>query len=357
MIKTCTTAPRRAWLKFSALITVSLLLTLAGSCAPPPVKAPEAYFYVTPEITYLRDSPGYESNVLGQLYRGDQVARLDESKPGWWRVRSQRSGQVGWIQEELLAAEPVAINYYYAKETTPLRECPREDCASLQLLYRGDQIQKVEENDQGWWRVLVAQDRTLGWVPGAVLTERLEAAPPPKPVKAKSYFYVAVKSLKLRLQPLATAAVVRTLRLNDLVEKLEENPQGWIKVRRPDGDAVGWVVGRYLSASPDEAQAKPYYYVAVPSLRLRLQPSLTAEVVKKLRLNDQVQKLEQDDQGWFKVRQPGSGDLGWVLGRFLKTLPLTAPPLRPGQVKPKAAPAGPPPPEKPQESPVEPEVM
>ena len=143
---------------------LTLLLGLVCSCATTPVvKPPEGPFFVTSEITYLLDRPGYGGNVLGPLYRGDKVEIVDAGESAWWRVELQRSGQTGWVRKEVLSPNPVATVFYFVKEDTlSLRECPRSDCMPLQLLSRGDEVQRVEAGDQGWWRVLVINSRSLG---------------------------------------------------------------------------------------------------------------------------------------------------------------------------------------------------
>jgi uncharacterized protein YgiM (DUF1202 family) len=230
------------------ILLAAILLIAVAACAARRPAAPEGgNYYVTTKITYLRDSPGYQANLLGQLYLGDQVEKLESHESGWWQVRSARSGQVGWVQGELLSPAPVRPVYFYVIRTVALRECAQESCPSLQLVYRGDQVQKIEENDRGWVRVLVARSRTLGWLPGAAVSEHLEAAAgkPEGP-----YYYVAVRTLKLRQQPALEAEVVKTLRLNDQLQNLEVNPGGWVKVRQPASGAAGWVMGRYLETLP-----------------------------------------------------------------------------------------------------------
>lgn len=167
-------------LKLRLLIAAMPILLLVESCyAPytsPLPRTPDGYThaYVAPGVTDLRDSPGYEGNVVGQVYQGEQVTLLPEARPGWRRVRSQRRGLVGWIQTESLTLQPVPIkNFYVSSETLRLRKCPQEACSSLRLLYRGDQVQKVGENQQGWWRVLEAKGHTLGWVPAGTMSDRL----------------------------------------------------------------------------------------------------------------------------------------------------------------------------------------
>jgi len=230
-----------------------MLLLFAGACASTLPPAPPVSYWVTPSLTYLRDAPRYEGNVLGQLYRGEKVERLDSSdEAGWWRVRAARTGQSGYLPGDLLSQNPVQLTYLYVTvANVPLRECPEETCPSLRLLYSGDRVQELEENSQGWVRVLVGQDRTLGWLPPKVLAEKPVTAKPPRP--EKPYVYVAVPRLKLRLSPGVKAPVVKTLALNDQLERLEISAAGWVRVRQPSSGAAGWVLGRYLESLPVKA--------------------------------------------------------------------------------------------------------
>jgi hypothetical protein len=234
---------------WTKIIMLTALLGLVGSCVRPQVVNPPAgTFFVTPEITYLLDSPGYGGKALAPLYKGDKVVRADAGDAAWWRVELQRSGQQGWVRRELLSPDPVATVFYYVKEDPlPLLECPRHDCTPLQVLFRGDQVQRVETGDQGWWRVLVIASRSLGWVPASALAERLEDARQAQP--RKPYYYVALKKLVLRAKPSNRAEVVRTLGINDQVEKIGET-EGWFNVRQPASGAVGWVVSRHLETLP-----------------------------------------------------------------------------------------------------------
>ena len=256
------------WIRF---ITLFLLLGATGSCAPTyVVKAPEGPLYVTPEITYLLDNPGHGGNVLGPLYKGDQVEMVNAGKSPWWQVKLQRSGQVGWVRQELLSSGPVATVFYYVNEDTlPLLECPGTDCLPLHLLSRGEQVRRVEEGDRGWWRVLVVASHSLGWVPASALTERSEDTRQ-KHIR-EPYYYVAVRKLILRANPSNRGQVIRTLGFNDQVKKIGET-KDWFQVRQPSTGALGWVLSRDLvklplispRGMPSKSEPKPFKHREEP---------------------------------------------------------------------------------------------
>ena len=76
--------------------------------------------------------------------------------------------------------------------------------------------------------------------------------------------------------------------------------------------------------------------MAVKKLALRAKPSNRAEVIRTLNLNEQVEKIGETE-GWFNVRQPVSGAVGWVFSRHLETLPSVFPRGKPVKQKPRPA--------------------
>jgi len=263
------------------LLLAALMFALLPACAASKPQGTVSYF-LTSEIAYLRDTPTYDGNVVAQVFKGDQVERQNGGESDWWQVSSARTGQAGWIQRELLSPRPVPVVYSIASRTAPLRECPGDDCPSLQLLFKGDQVQKVEENDRGWWRVLVKDGRTLGWVTAAAVGERsAEPVAAPEKTPKKTYYYVAVSRLKLRQEPRTAASAVRDLKFNEQLEKLEQNLQGWLKVRHPASGALGWVASRYLTAMPVTAprRLKPAKKSAPPPPKHKAEPLPELEVM------------------------------------------------------------------------------
>ena len=178
----------------------------------------------------------------------------------WWKTASPRGGgcnrlsggQTGWLQKVLLSNIPVPSSFYYViQDNVPLLESPKNDSPSLALLSKGDRVTKLEENSPGWWRIKVATTGIQGWLPAVALDE--------KPIESKSeqpqkeFYYVALKNLDLRGKPWIKDAGIKTLHLNEQVQKIAENSQGWFKVRVPADGVQGWVLSRYLEKLPSIA--------------------------------------------------------------------------------------------------------
>jgi uncharacterized protein YgiM (DUF1202 family) len=247
------------------LILLTLLLSQVSAYARAQGGQPPAGpYFVKPEMTYFLDAPSSQGHVMGPIYQGDKLDLVDGRNSTWWRVKLQRTGETGWVRKELLSPVPIASVFYYVKEDSlPLRECPRSDCIPLQLLFRGERVQRVQDSGHGWWRVLAIEDRSLGWVPASALAENRQEAMERGPYK--TYYYVAVRKLILRARPSTRSEVIRTLEFNDQVKRLAKSRE-WFKVRQPSTGAVGWVVSRGLATLPsfsprevpDSKELKPY---------------------------------------------------------------------------------------------------
>jgi uncharacterized protein YgiM (DUF1202 family) len=246
---------RRHWSSIFLFLGLALCV---GSCTPKPLETKPAAYYATPVITYLKDCPGYDCRVVGALYRGDEVEQL-EAKDGWWRVRTKRSNLLGWLRPELLSPEPVPLdNYYVAVDSLELRECPSPDCPFRKILLRGDRLEKIAENDQGWIRVLVEKDAGIGWVPLAQLSDRPEQPLLKTQAEEKTFLYAAAAATNLHSLPLFSSKIVKALPFNEKVEVLVQHGQNWYKVRHPASGAEGWAAAKDLNDAPvTEEPPKP----------------------------------------------------------------------------------------------------
>jgi uncharacterized protein YgiM (DUF1202 family) len=237
------------------IITLIGLLIFLGACATP--HQPPAVYYSIPTVSYLRETPQYDSLVVAELYAADQVKFLNKSD-GWWQVQSLRNEKIGWTQRDLLSENPlITQDYYIIVEGLPLREAPSEDVRSRNLLSAGDLVQKIDQKD-GWWRVLVQKDKTIGWIPAKMASETWPEPPsagatskaPGKAAPETGQYFVAAETLPMYSLPLMTSQVVKLLVLNSKVVKIAQQGPEWVKIRYLDTGAEGWAQARYLKDSP-----------------------------------------------------------------------------------------------------------
>jgi uncharacterized protein YgiM (DUF1202 family) len=246
------------------IIIIGFLGCLVG-CAITPHQ-PEL-LYSIPAISYLRETPQYDSHVVAELYAADQVKLLNKSD-GWWQVQSLRNEKIGWTQRDLLSEVPIiAKKYYITADGVPLRDAPHEDITSRNLLSMGEQVQKLEQKG-GWWCVLVMKDKAIGWIPAKMASEtwpepsglagtpnltpekQEKAVSPGTPSHQPNHYFVAAGTLPMHIIPLKSSQVVKVLALNSEVLEISRNDSGWVKIRYLDTGAEGWSQARYLKTSP-----------------------------------------------------------------------------------------------------------
>jgi uncharacterized protein YgiM (DUF1202 family) len=212
-------------------------------------------YYSIPTVSYLRECPAYDCQVVTEVYNADKVKFMEKNDMGWCQVQSTRDQKIGWIQRDLLSDNPIfPKNYYVAVDALPLRDSPSEDIVSRKLLSQGDEVQKLAEKD-GWWRVLAEKDKAIGWIPASMVSETqpeqvekpqktVEVASEPLPSSKTSYYFVASENVILYLIPSILSQVVKVLNLNDKVEKISQSSNTWVKVRYLSTGAEGWAFAR-----------------------------------------------------------------------------------------------------------------
>jgi SH3-like domain-containing protein len=257
--------------KLGGLISLFFMVMLITPPASLDAKPNQDVYYTIPPVTYIRESPGYDSPNAATVYRGEQVKVLSRGAAGWCQVQTVQGRQVGWIHCQLLSTVPIATRIYYIQENkVALQDTPQKEGTSRKLLHRGDKVRKLSENQQGWWWVLSEKGNSLGWVPATAVSESEPKSPPPNRaagpsgkggvgVKASAlqvsnqFFYVAIPFINLHRLPLVSSPVVKVLRFNDRVEKIDTSGSKWLKVRYPDTGAEGWAYSPYMAESSQEA--------------------------------------------------------------------------------------------------------
>ncbi|MCZ2127414.1 MAG: SH3 domain-containing protein [Anaerolineales bacterium] len=157
--------------------------------------------------------------------------------------------------------------------------------------------------------------------------------PPPTPGK---YYRVTTGSLRVRETPDLNGKQIGSVYMSDLVEKLDENADGtWFKIKKVNGDLIGWAFAAYLINAPDYEPTPPpapspvsnWYRVTTLSLRVRETPDLNGKQIGSIFSNEVVEKLDENaNKTWFKIRRPSDNLIGWVSADYLQNLPNYVPP-------------------------------
>ncbi|MFZ5451924.1 MAG: SH3 domain-containing protein [Thermodesulfobacteriota bacterium] len=137
-------------------------------------------------------------------------------------------------------------------------------------------------------------------------------APSPPAQAVETYYYLGTMELQLKSQPDPSSADVALVKLNERLQSLKRQGS-WFLVRTAAGKE-GWANERYLKLNPISD-----FYVRRWGLRLREAPQSRAKTVDRLRLNDQVKLLEQNNEGWARITNSRSQKTGWLEMQYLST--------------------------------------
>jgi hypothetical protein len=149
-------------------------------------------------------------------------------------------------QPAMAAGTGTGSVYQVAAASALLRDYPSPESSIVATLENLDQVEYIDSNAQGWWKVRSERTGTTGWMTADLLAAARPAAPP-TPAKTK-YSYVNRPSLELKVIPLESSASTGNVKFNDRLEILSISPKGWTKVQNPHNGNKGWLPTRYLSA-------------------------------------------------------------------------------------------------------------
>lgn len=132
---------------------------------------------VNTSVCSLLAAPTRASTLVDEALYGMVVDILEEPAPGWYRVRTHYryegivSGADLLLDDEAAARwEALPKKTVYHKNTCDVLSAPKVQGYFLQSVPRGGLVSPVEEPEQGWQKVLLA-DGTEGYLPAAILRD------------------------------------------------------------------------------------------------------------------------------------------------------------------------------------------
>lgn len=140
------------------------------------------------------------------------------------------------------------------------------------------------------------------------------------PKKKSTGMVTSTNGLRLREGPSTQSRILTVLRFNEHVEVLSENQNGWYRVRTSSGQE-GYCFAEFLSVATEYTNSNIGVVNSDNGLRLRESPSTEGRVKSVIRFNEQVEVLDKNNNGWYKVRT-SDGLEGYCFAQFLT---VTAP--------------------------------
>ena len=231
----------------AAVLTVVFLFFVGAAFAEG-----EATGVVTADVLNFRDGPGTYYQVIGQIYRNEQVVILG-SQDGWYNV--SYAGMTGWVsgdyvvvnqtnvaaQEPVTVQEPAKVYGTINGDYVNVRSGPGLNYNVITMMNWGDRVE-VLGNTEEWYNILLS-DGSKGWVYGnyIVVNQTNVAAQEP----AKVYGTISANSVNIRSGPGLNYNVITMMNWGDRVEILG-NTEEWYNILLSDG-SEGWVFHELIS--------------------------------------------------------------------------------------------------------------
>jgi len=267
-----------------------------------PVGSSAATFKTTDGVN-LRATASTNSEVLKTVVKGTNVEVQEHDPAGWSKVSI--NGTSGYIRSDFLtrggtgapvaasASSTQAIATLRTTGTVNIRSESNTDSNILKTLVANSSVEVLENLSNGWSKV--RHSGTNGFIRSDLISSSSSS-------QATSTRWTT-DSVNLRSGGSTSNSVIKTIASGASVEVLENQSNGWSKVRHNDTD--GFIKTEFLS-NTSSAQVIATLKTVTGGVRLRSGPSTTHNIIKSLSVNTSVDILENQSNGWSRVRHNGT---------------------------------------------------
>ncbi|MEW6406732.1 MAG: SH3 domain-containing protein, partial [Chloroflexota bacterium] len=317
---------------------------------PPDPGTPTGKMYkVTATILNVRQGPGVNFNVIGQLSLNEVVEEIGANADRTWlRIRRADGTLSGWCFAQFLQlvstnpppppdeGTPTGRKYKVTASALKVREGPGLSYTAIGLLVLDEVVEEIGATpDRTWLRVRKADGSLRGWSSADYL-ERVDVTPPPPPPPppddegtptGKKYRVIA-SVLNVRQGPGTVYNQIGQLPFNEIVEEIGANAdRTWLRVRKLDLSLRGWCFAAYLETVeiippppppplPDD-ENRNWYRVLATTLILRETPNPRSRALAFFSKDDSVPAIDDTTEPqWIRVRRL-DGLTGWCERRSL----------------------------------------
>ena len=265
-------------------------------------------FQATGDVN-IRSEPSTDASVLMVIYTGSNVEVLEHNPAGWSKV--QAGGKTGYIRSDYLKF-PIGSTpaTFYTTDGVNLRATSSTDSKIVSTVLTGTSVEVLEHNPAGWSKVRVSG--LTGFIRSDFLTRSSgvtsstqTASSPSSPSSPQAVGTLkTIGSVNMRSGSSTTASIVKTLSANTSVEVLVNESNGWTQARH--NETTGYIRSDLLSESGSSSAQTVSTLKTTGSVNLRASSSTSASIVRTLPANTSVEVLENESNGWSRVRHNGT---------------------------------------------------
>ena len=267
-----------------------------------PSTSASAGTFRTTDSVRLRSEPSTEANVVTVLQAGTNVDVRDHNPAGWSSVTVGNS--TGFIRSDFLRFPISGTATFRTTSGVNVRSSASTTSNVLSTVIAGTSVEVSEHDPAGWSKVSV--NGTSGFIRSDFLTRGGDgSAAHTTTVVASASTSSAIGTLRttgsvnLRAGASTNDRIISTLSARTSVEVLENQANGWSRVRHNGTD--GFIRSDLLSES-GAASAASTTLRTNGTVNLRSGPSTNNSIVKTLSAGTSVEVLEQQSNGWSRVR-------------------------------------------------------
>jgi len=272
--------------------------------------------FITTERVNLRSEPSTESSTVMMVSRGANVEVLDHNPAGWSRV--QTGGSTGFIRSDFLRVptDNGAVTFR-TTDGVNIRAYASTDSNIISTVAAGASVEVTEHDPAGWSRVRVGG--TAGFIRSDFLTRGGNSAIGSPAASSTASTEAAIGTLRttgtvnMRSGASTDTGIIRTLASGTSVEVLENQSNGWSRVRH--NGTAGFIRSDLLSATGASSSQSGTTLRTTGMVNMRSGPSISNTVVRTLEINTSVEVIENRSNGWSSVRHNGTA--GFIRTDFL----------------------------------------
>jgi len=244
----------------------------------------------------LRTEPSTDSNAIGVVDSGASVEVLEHNPAGWSKV--QVGNSTGFIRSDFLRF-PIGDTPATFQTTggVNMRASASTDSNILRTVAGGTNVEVTEHNPAGWSSVTIGG--TSGFIRSDFLTRGGGSGSGSSSGPAEQVIATlkTTGTVNIRSGPSTSNSIVRTLSANTSVDILENQDNGWSRVRH--SNTTGFIRTDLLSETGSSTTTT---LRTTGTVNIRSGPSTSHEIIRTLAAGTSVEVVEQQSNGWSSVR-------------------------------------------------------